>query len=435
MRSPAIVEPGGTTGGRGAVIVPIDEDAPRRRDVLRRAVALAVTAPLTLAGCRRGKTTDDLPGRIDRACRAAATALVAAQSADGSWRSPTYGIFRDGLTLTPTVLKAVSFGPDVPGAVAAARRGAAYLAGRVRADGSIDDGPTGLVYPVYTAAATLMALSRRDVPGADRARAAWLGEIRRRQLAGPLGWTPDDPAYGGWGYAIEPATKADADAPGARPPDADLSSTLFAVGALRVSGAGADDPAIARALRFVDRCQNLAEDGTGRAPAPGGAEFDDGGFFFSPTDPVRNKAGAAGTDRAGRPRFRSYGSATADGIRALLRCGLATGHPRVGSARGWIERHFSAATNPGRFAPIREVERDATYYYYAWSLAHAFRALADGSGRDAGRAAALASELLRRQRPDGTWANPSTASKEDDPLVATSFAAGALGLCRLALAR
>ena len=56
------------------------------------------------------------------------------------------------------------------------------------------------------------------------------------------------------------------------------------------------------------RCQNFAMEGPEADPA-----FDDGGFFFTPTDPVRNKAGAAGTDRRGQVRYHSYGSATADG--------------------------------------------------------------------------------------------------------------------------
>ncbi len=100
------------------------------------------------------------------------------------------------------------------------------------------------------------------------------------------------------------------------------------------------------------------------------------------------------------------------------------------AARGWLARNASATTNPGTFEPIREPEREATYYYYAWSLAHAARALGRGHGL---RLDELARELIRRRRPDGTWANRFTASKEDEPLVATSFAAGALGLCRLGL--
>src|SRR5262249_25533007 len=189
------------------------------------------------------------------------------------------------------------------------------------------------------------------------------------QLTEELGWEPGDPAFGGWGYSIEPPARGAAVLEPEHPIDADLSSTLFAIGALRIACVEAGDPAIRKALTFIERCQNVAVSDPGGDP-----RYDDGGFFFSTTDPVRNKARAVGTDRRGRLRYPSYGSATADGLRALLRCGLARDHPRVVAARAWLERHFSVETNPGTFDPSRAIDRDATYYYYAWSFAHAFRA-------------------------------------------------------------
>jgi hypothetical protein len=395
------------------------------------AALLLVAFGLAGVGCRH--RTEELGAQVDRSLAAAVRALIAAQGSDGSWRSPTYGPFKDGLTLSPLVLKAVAYGPDVEGATEARRRGARFLLARVRADGLIDDGETGLIYPVYTASATIIALARIDQEGTRKARDAWLRELRSRQLTENLGWAPADVAYGSWGYSIVPPRRPAGDDPTAHPPDADLSSTLFAVGALRVAGAKEDDPAIRAALIFIERCQNFAEG------SDADREFDDGGFFFSPTDPVRNKAGEAGTDRSGRARYHSYGSATADGLRALMRCGLAADHPRVVAARSWLERHFSASSNPGRFAPIREIERDATYHYYAWSVAHAFRALGvrefSLGHRKVAWAEELARELVQRQHADGTWTNPYTASKEDDPLVATSFAVGALGNCRVVISQ
>src|SRR5262249_51357884 len=69
----------------------------------------------------------------------------------------------------------------------------------------------------------------------------------------------------------------------------------------------------------------------GRAPAS-----DDGAFFCAPGDPPRNKAGVAGTAHRGRERFASYGSTTADGLRALLACGLPRDGARVTAARHWL---------------------------------------------------------------------------------------------------
>jgi squalene-hopene/tetraprenyl-beta-curcumene cyclase len=377
-------------------------------------LALAAVA-LAAGGC--GRRHEPLSAAIDRAVAQGAHALVAAQGEDGAWRSRTYGALRDGLALTPTALKAIVFAPEVEGSAAARRRGAALLA----------SGAAGqeLAFPIYSAAEAVIILSHFE--STKGGVAPWLDLLIRGQLTEDLGWSPADLAYGAWGDAPRASHKDNA-ALGADA-DADISSTLFALGALRIAGASAGDSAVRKALVFVARCQNTADEGETDDPT-----YDDGGFFFSPTDPVRNKAGMAGTDRSGRVRYHSYGSATADGLRALLRCGLALDHRRVVAARRWLERHFSATTNPGVFEPARAADRDATYFYYAWSLSHAFRALGgrmqEGEGTGTAWAEFLARELIRRQRGDGTWVNRFTASKEDDPLVATPLALGALGLCR-----
>ena len=125
---------------------------------------------------------------------------------------------------------------------------------------------------------------------------------------------------------------------------------------------------------------------------------------------------------------------TADGLRALLRCGLAEDHPRVVAARNWLTQNFSAAHNPGAFAADRAVLQDATWYYWTWAASHAFLAvhLQQFHTRDGPVAwpEAFARELLGRQRPDGSWVNRFTDAKEDDPLVATSWAAAALAIGR-----
>jgi hypothetical protein len=72
--------------------------------------------------------------------------------------------------------------------------------------------------------------------------------------------------------------------------DADLFSTLFAIGALRIAGVAAEDPVIRKALAFVERCQNFAAD-----EVSGDSRFDDGGFFFTTKDPARE--GEAGVRR------------------------------------------------------------------------------------------------------------------------------------------
>jgi len=278
-------------------------------------------------------------------------------------------------------------------------------------------------------------LREKDEPHL-RAQRAWLKAVLARRLSRELGWTPTDPQFGGWGFSLDPPHKP---APGEGAQafcESNLSATLFGLAALRSAKVPATDSAYAEILTFVRRCQNFADD-----PAQADPVFDDGGFFFMPNDELQNKGGAAGKDRHGRARFHSYGTMTADGLRALMRCGLSAEEPRVAAARRWLERNFNAAHNPGVFAGEREELRDSTYYYWGWAAAHAFQSLrvrtvetrVEGGGGRTDWTVALAEELLRRQRQDGAWLNRFTDAKEDDPLIATPWAASALAICRAVL--
>src|SRR5438445_9973840 len=391
-------------------------------------IALTAAAPC-LGGCGAPRADDPRAlrqtERIDRALAAGARFLLAQQSADGAWRSDTYGPFKDGASLTPLVVQALQASPLSPERQAAYRRGIDYLAAFARSDGAIESGPHGLSYPLYTAAGAVTLLSGENLrPSQRQARDAWLAYLRRRQLTEELGWQPADREYGGWGYC--PLLPRKPPAGQLTPPltESNLSATRAALLALQAAGIPADDPAVRKALVFVERCPNF-----GDVP-----DFDDGGFFFIYDDGVRNKAGVAGTDKQGRERYASYGSTTADGLRALLLCGLPAEHPRVRAARHWLETHFSATTHPGRYRPEREQNRAAVYYYYTCSIAEAFRSLAiEEVAASSGKirwAEALADELLTRQHEDGSWSNPVVLVREDDPLVVTALAMRALAACR-----
>jgi squalene-hopene/tetraprenyl-beta-curcumene cyclase len=335
---------------------------------------------------------------------------------------------KDGPSLTPLVMETLMSGAQREGSAEACRKGAAYLAGLVNPDSSINAGEYGLGYPLYTSAMAAIILTKCGTPEFMKARDAWLKIVRERQLTEALGWRPSDAEYGGWGFSIKPPVPPQ---PGRRKEifhESNLSATIFGIGALRVCEVPGREEALAKALIFEKRCQNFSDD----RPL---SIFDDGGFFFIPNDEAQNKGGVAGMEPDGTVRFNSYGSMTADGIRALVRCGMLPDSPRVKAALDWLAKNFSVEHNPGRFAgPDREVLRDATYYYYCWSLAHALNALnVDEIETPQGKvkwAEALADALVKRQRPDGSWVNSQTDAKEDDPLISTSWAAAALSLCR-----
>jgi len=379
-----------------------------------------------------------LAAKIDDALAAASRFLIAAQSADGAWRSEVYATHKDGPSLAPLVAEALGSIND-EASEAARAKAAAYLAAMVQADGTIHPGPSGWTYAVYTSAMSVVVLSRDEHREHIKARDRWLAFLRQHQFNEALGWRAGEVFYGGWGYADEPPRKLpDQMIPRLYEPN--ISATIFALEGLRAAGVSANDPAVSAALDFVQRCQNYRQ-------SSADAKLDDGGFFFVPDDTDRNKAGVAGdaeesggkTPSAGKSslRFRSYGSTTADGLRCLLACGLAQDHPRVAAARQWLTAHFSVQQAPGAFDKEREHMRKALYYYYCNSAARALAASGVAEvGAEKARASwasLLAEHLLKQQAADGSWKNEVAEMREDDPLIATTFVVAALAHCRKAL--
>ena len=319
--------------------------------------------------------------------------LVARQEADGAVRSPTYAAFRDGYALTG--LAAMALG--MAGERAAFARASDFLTTLVDEEGALRD----VAYPTYAAALAVLVFTLSSDPRHHEVRERLIGELRKRQLGPENGWTERDASFGGWGYYPRVPKRPE----GPIQDDmlsSNLSVTLLVVGALAVAGVPPDDPALVRARGFVERCQNV-----------------DGGFFFSPAVPDANKAGAVSEGL-----FRSYGSMTADGVRALRQ--LRGFHGRIQPAEAWLAGHFDPARNPGEFA--QEVRRASSYYYWAWTAAHAMR------GNGGPWAVELATHLMAQQREDGSWKNGATEMREDDPVVATSLAMAALLVSRSTIA-
>jgi hypothetical protein len=219
-----------------------------------------------------------------------------------------------------------------------------------------------------------------------------------------------------------------------------LSATAFAVEAIHAviweegaySGL-AIRPESQIAAEFVERCQNWRY----RPPASD-AKFNDGGFHFMLGDPVRNKPGVAGVDSSGSTRFRSYGSATADGIWVLLAAKRHLQHnDREVAAQVWLSESFDGMNHPADYPEDRRSLQPALDYYYTASLLRAGLALGgnrslpeDSIFRDKRWVERIAKELMARQQPDGSWRNPAVDVREDDPLIATSFALVALSRCQ-----
>jgi hypothetical protein len=374
------------------------------------ALSFALAALVLTAASVRAAPPPDTVARAEAGMSRAVDWLLARQAADGAWYSETYGAFKDGYSLTPVILLALLYAPEAPGMEAAWRRGSDFLAAAVaNAPGHpVRPQPAGYSYPVESLSLSAIVLSMPPNARHRAARDALITELRTRQLGDAAGFPESDPNAGGWGYGQGQVRRPREGLPPDDPRAANLPATLLAVGALRFAGATPDDPALVAARRFVLRCQNFG----GPDPA-----LDDGGFFFSPTGDTTNKAGRAG-DPA-RRRFRSYGSMTADGFRALRHLMRGEDATRLVAARDWLLRHFDPARAAGDYATDRGVQQDAVYYYQSWSLAHA---LAESSPESIdtprGRIAwgeALATTLLARQRPGRQLRQPGDGSARGRP--------------------
>jgi hypothetical protein len=263
----------------------------------------------------------------------------------------------------------------------AIERALEFIKAYTNADGALglmDDTPD---YPNYATALAVCAIVKARNPAlkpgyravADR----MIGQLRAQQFTEANGWKPQDPPYGGWGMGGSIH----------RPPQAghvDLSMTRHVLEALQLSGVSSGDPAIARALVYLERSQNP-----------------DGGFYFSAVNPEINKAGNSGGG------FASYGTATADGVLALGAAGISNEDPRVKKALAWLVEHHQPDRAPGFDQEPSQKWAAGLRFYYAHAIARVLPGLP---------------VELPAQSADGSFKNDVNLVKEDDPLIATSFA-------------
>lgn len=345
--------------------------------------------------------------------------LRQAQHPDGSWTAGP-GPAVTGLVVA-LLLDEPDIGPDDP----AVARGVDYLLSRVQADGSIRDGAQGILAN-YNTAICLSALSRLpDHPEAVRAVAAaqaFLIDLQWKPGMTPPGGTPintDHPFYGGAGYGRH-----------GRP---DMSNTQIMLQGLHDSGLDPEDPAFARALTFIARCQGIDDN----QYFPRGTLVNDGGVIYAtsingehPEIPV-SYANPQAVDeaRAGRPvsGLRGYGSMTYAAFKSFAYAKLPPDDPRVRGALQWIQTHYTLDQNPGMPEAIGQ---QGLYYYY---LTHARALHAWGhptltltEGRTVHWAAALTNRLSSLQNADGSFVNTDGRWMENDPVLVSAYAVTAL---------
>ena len=338
------------------------------------------------------------PRELEAAVNRAVDYLTKAQAADGS-----FGAGADVPGVTAVVaggLLRVGRGADDP-VVAKALK---FLEQNVQPDGGIY--PKGSNHQNYETCVALQAFSWANaghkydtlIKNAEKC-------IRELQWDVPEGHDKSSPNYGGAGYG------------GSKRPD--LSNTSFLLDALKQSGAGPNDPALQEALVFVSRCQNLE---TENNATPFAAKNPDGGFYYTPAS-----GGGSGAGLTPDGGLRSYGGMTYAGLKSLIYCGVSPEDPRVKAAVAWVMKHYSIDENPGL--------GQAGLYYYYHAFAKALDALGqeqieDAAGQKHAWRSELATALVARQRPDGSWFNDQRRWMEGDANLVTGYALLTLHYCK-----
>lgn len=295
---------------------------------------------------------------------------------------------------------------------------------RKRAEGTYwitdESSLAGQSYETHATAETLLALVARRGPK-DPDVAYLASGLLARQLG------RKDGPYGGWftdldwqtgGFPFE-------DRPIMRRTDmrVTVAVAVVALEALHAAGFGKDHSSMLLARHYLDRVQNYDEE-----PDVMLKNLVDGGF---PESGIISKAGPK--DVGDRRIHRSYGSATADGLAALIYSGA--DEARIKAAKDWVRNHFELSRTPG-FVPdpaaprARNPFEQGIRFYYVASLARALDLIGEEPFLTPQGSRAWPSEILNTliadQRRDGAWKNFMTVMDEDNEVIATSFAMLAL---------
>lgn len=320
----------------------------------------------------------------------------------------------------------------------AVKKAVAFLLSKAKPTGEIGDG----ALQIYNTSIALSALSRlkNDPKVALLIKGGQNFMVSKQWQAGmkdPAGKSVDQnhPFFGGAGY-------------GGKHSRPDMSNTQFMLQAMHDTGMDAKDPAMQRALIFLQRNQGTAANDLLKDKIT-----NDGGFIYATSIsglPDQNLIGVPQSEaspelideaKAGNrdvSGLRTYGSMTYAGFKSYLFAKLDKDDVRVKAAYGWIKRNYTLEVNPGLpFNAKTNSHLQGLYYYYltfARALSATGSATLETETKVDGKWVAktvdwqndLVDKLAQLQKADGSWTNHADRWMEGDPRLVTAYALIAL---------
>jgi hypothetical protein len=279
---------------------------------------------------------------------------------------------------------------------------------------------SGATYETYATAETILAAIALDPKKREKEVESLRDALVRHQCGKEDDFYSLDWQYGAWPFESNRVSMANE-------VRASIGSTAIALEALRAAGLPTADETYARARLYLEKAQNWRDPAEVKVMI---RPFMDGGF---PESPRSSKAGHRDTaDEKFSRIYRSYGSTTADGLRALLCAGVKRDDVRTKAALDWLVKHYDSRVNPGFEDAIKEATGEAIrydrgiYYYYHASLARALE-LAEVREVGADHPRSWAEDLIvtlgQLQAKDGSFKNGQNAiMNENNEHVATTLA-------------
>jgi len=332
------------------------------------------------------------------------------QNADGGWHSETHGILKSGQSVSAFVFYQLLQVPDeiyqpTPEQI---EKGLQFLRTHCK-DGVLGHfNPIILDYPNYATAYALRILKHfnqtQDQVLIQQMRVYLLSQ----QFTAQRGFQPNHLAYGAWGFGEKYLEEG-------HHGHVDLSHTRRILQSLQLFD-NQEDSVLALSQYFLSILQKNQKD---PRPHPTGVTNDklkyDGGFFASTVTVSTNKGDITNGEN---PFYKSYATATADGLLALIASGVSTSDKRVQDAFQWLLDHPELEYPEGIPHDDPNQWHRVMFYYHLSVRAQAYRAMNYNEEWEN----EIVNILLEKQKKDGSFSNPmGAANKEDDPLIATAL--------------
>lgn len=332
--------------------------------------------------------------------KSASNYLWSQQSSDGAWHSETHGILKGGESLTAYILWSLleSSEKHPPAQV---KKAINFIRDNIHEGCLGKSDPMILDYPNYSTAYALRVLKKYGSPNDTTLIKEVVGYLLSQQFTERRGIDTTHLAYGAWGFG---ETNLSLGQHG----HVDLSHTRRILEALKDAEV-LKDSVIVPVKQFLSLLQKYKS-----------SDHFDGGFFASSVTIGTNKGSfVEGTTSDSVSNYASYATATCDGILALKTLGLQDSHPQIAKAKEWLLKNRDLKYPQGIPKNTAELWHEVMHFYHLAVRAEAFNVLNyKGTWQKE-----IVEILKRQQNENGSFLNPvGGPNKEDDPLLATTFA-------------